>query len=57
MTVHCRADDLTWRGGLAVACRDELHVARSRVTSVAACLRAEAADCLGRATALESAPP
>lgn len=56
MTVHCRADDLTWRGGLAVACRDELHAVRRRVMSVATSLRAEATDCLRCAVAREALP-
>jgi hypothetical protein len=57
MTMHCRADDTAWRGGLAEQCRRELVDLASALTRVATALRSQAHHCRRRADALEALPP
>jgi hypothetical protein len=57
MTLQCRADERTWRGGLASMCRDDLHMVRLTTAALASTLRAQAAETRRRASALEWVPP
>jgi hypothetical protein len=57
MTMHCRADDTAWRGGLAERCRLELVDLATALARVAAALRSQAQQSRRHADALEAVPP